>query len=287
MSRIGSVWDDFDARQVNTVSRDLARVPGDVEALAVQTGDFVAWDELVARRGLRRLSVGPLKPEHLEHLGKLDQVQALWLWDIRADHLGDLSRLPRLSDLVIRSAPKLSDLSAIARLAGLQSLRLWDVPRITGLEDLARLRELRELWIETTPSRDARGGQRLATLAPLSQLSQLERLSLIGIAPQDRSLKPLHGLRQLRHVHLPNVFDLAEFAALAGMIPEARGNFAEPVWSGSGLGPCRKCGTEKVMLLGRGTRAKCPACDAAAIAAHVAEFERLKRALPLGGSHSR
>jgi hypothetical protein len=157
----------------------------------------------------------------------------------------------------------------------LRSLWLWDVPRVTVLDDLAGLDELRELRIETAPGRDAHGPQRFPSLTPLAQLDKLELLHLTGIAARDGSLKPVHGLKHLRHIHLTNAFALTEFAALAGALPEARGNFAEPVWT-VGLVPCRKCGAGKVMLLGSGLRLRCPACEAARIAAHVAEFERIR-----------
>jgi hypothetical protein len=79
----------------------------------------------------------------------------------------------------------------------------------------------------------------------------------------------------LRQIHLTNAFALSEFAALAGALPNTRGNFAEPVWR-LGSVPCRKCGADKVMLLGSGLRLRCSSCEAARIAAHVAEFGRLR-----------
>lgn len=277
-SRMEAAWADFNERRVQSVTRDLSRIPNDVEALEVEAKSFTDWDGLAARRKLRRLSIGPVKPEVLPHLAALQQIEGLWLSEVRVERLDALAGLRNLRDLAINWAPKLSTLAGIAGLTGLRSLWLWDVPRVTVLDDLAGLAELRELRIETAPSRDAHGPQRFPSLAPLSQLARLEMLHLTGIASQDGSLTPVGGLRHLRHIHLPNTFALAEFATLAGALPNARGNFSEPVWKAVGLVPCRTCGDRKVVLLGSGSRLRCPVCEAARIAAHVSEFERIRSA---------
>lgn len=276
LDRAESAFADFTERRVLSVARDLSAVPNGVEALEIQSKNFKDWAAVPARRGLRRLSVYPVRAAEVELVARLPWLHALWLGEVRAESLAALAALRDLRVLALHWAPKPASLAGVSELTGLRSLTLWDVPRLAALDELAALTELRELAIETAPGRDAHGPQRFPTLAPLAALKRLERLTLTGIAARDDSLAPLHGLKSLRELRFANAFPLAEFARLAGALPQARGNFAEPVWDlHCGL-RCRKCGAEKIMLLGVGTRLTCRTCDAAKIAAHVAEFERLR-----------
>jgi hypothetical protein len=271
-----SSWAGFDDGRIARVTHDLSEIPPDVEALEIRAQHFRAWSELPALRRLHRLMVSPVRAAELEQVAAIESLAALWIGEVRADSLAPLARLRKLHTLAIHWAPRPASLAGVTALTGLRSLTLWDMPRLPVLDELAALSALRELVIETAPSRDARGPQRFPTLQPLAALTRLERLVLTGVAAQDKSLVPLQSLKQLRELRLTNCFPLAEYARLAAALPSARGNFAEPVWGlGCGL-PCGKCGAEKVLLLGLGGRLRCPTCDAARIAAHVAEFERIR-----------
>lgn len=275
MSLLDSVWADFNEQRVSDAVRDVSIVASNTDSLQVRSKYFVDWAGLARLTKLRRLSIGPVTPEGLSRVAERVDLEALWLWDLRSENVDALAGLRNLRDLVIRNASRLQNLSGISGLAGLQTLWLMDLPLLPTFDDLSGLDNLRELKFETAPSRDARGPQRFPSLAPLSGLKQLERLHLVGIAAADGSLQPIAALRHLRSIHLPNTFTLAEFARLASALPDARGNFAEPVWE---MGPvsCRKCGGGKVMLLGYGKRLACPTCDADRVATHVAEYERLR-----------
>ncbi len=269
-------WKDFDDRRVHSVTCDVRHIPPDTEALEVETKRFTDWDGLASLARLRRLAVQCVRAEHLPHIARLSSLTGLWLSEVRGESLAPLRSLVGLQSLRIHWATKLADLGDVAALRGLRTLHLWDLPKLASFEGVQTLTELREFTYETAPSRDARGPQRFPSLTPLGALARLERLRLVGVATVDDSLAPLRGLHALRDLHMTNAFPLEEFARLAAALPQARGNFSEPIWQLPGRVDCAKCAGEKVLLLGRGRRLCCARCDAERIARHIAEFERIR-----------
>lgn len=175
------------------------------------------------------------------HLGGSAQVQSL----------APLASLPQLIWLTLENTKQVQDLDAIGRMPWLRGLGysggIWGKPEVNTLE-------------------------------PLSHLKNLTWLNISSLRVRDGSLRPLAELHSLQEIIVPNYYALEEYAFLRGRLPQLAPDL-QPFYSLAGLGlKCRKCrDVALVAPLGRGTRNLCPACDAAALAAHCSAFDNLTR----------
>ena len=187
--------------------------------------------------------------------------------------LGDVLESASCNELRIRDTTQLDTLTGLNRVAGVQRLTIVNAPRIRSLDPIADLLDLRSFGFRILMSKTS--SQRIDSLGPLAALQHLESIEMLGVVAIDGSLQPLRGLRRLRHVHIPNRYDVAEFGQLAGALPEAKGFGLEPV-SGLGSISCPKCegGTEVQLIGRRRNRFVCTVCDADVIAKHRATFDQ-------------
>jgi hypothetical protein len=89
----------------------------------------------------------------------------------------------------------------------------------------------------------------------------------------------MKALAEVEISHVPT-FALEDFARLAGALPHASGNCLRPHFRMNFPSPCKRCRTTQEWLtgvIGR-QRSLCPVCERDKLAAHVAEFERIKQA---------
>jgi hypothetical protein len=244
-------------------------------------------------------------PKMLQRLTEFPRLEGLWIGDggrrnqpaiaalrrLRVLRLNgatgaDLGFLGGLSGLHILelSSATAASLRGIERLRRLECLVIDHAPKIASLEPIGALAELRHLSISTPASWDAaKKCIEVESLQPLADLSRLERLTLRGVRPAAGGLRPLEGLRALVDVEISHVptFGLEDFARLAGALPRASGDCLRPHFRMSFPWPCKRCKTTQEWLtgaVGRQKRYLCPACDKERLAAHVAEFERIKQA---------
>jgi hypothetical protein len=253
-ARMVSAW----AATPKTLQR-LARFPR-LEGLWVGDGGRRNQTAIAALRQLRVLRLNGATGEDLGFLGGLADLRILELASAMTASLRGLERLHRLECLVIDHAPK-----------------------ITSLEPIRTLSELRQLSISTPASWDAsKKCIDVESLQPLATLTNLQRLTLRGVRPAAGGLRPLEGLKALVEVEISHVptFSLEDFARLAGALPQASGSCLQPHFRMNFPWSCKRCRTTQEWLtgaVGRQKRYLCPVCDKEKLAAHVAEFERIKR----------
>jgi hypothetical protein len=241
----------------------LAEYPA-MEGLWIGDGGRKNQPALAALRRLRMLRLNGVVGDDVSFLSGLGELQVLELSSCKAKSLRGLEKLRQLACLVIDHAPSLSSLAEIAGLA--------------ALEDLS---------ISTPASWDS--SQKcieVATLQPLTRLSKLRRLTLRGVRPAKGALRPLETLKDLQRVaisHVPD-FSVEDFARLAGSLPHASGDCLTPHSRMNFPASCERCGATLEWLTGvtgRG-RSLCPACNKEKLAAHVAEFKRIKESVAAG-----
>jgi hypothetical protein len=148
---------------------------------------------------------------------------------------------------------------------------------------LAAVSTLRHLVISTPPGSDGSGRTiDVVSFGPLTALTALERLVLMGVRPLDGDLQVLGRMTHLREldVSAPG-FGLEDFARLAAALPGTEGRCLVPHFVIPGMGFCKTCKGQQVMLNAAPPRARkwlCPVCQAKAIAAHEAKWNAAKAA---------
>lgn len=133
-------------------------------------------------------------------LNRCSRLQVLAVWGRAAT----LPVLPRLRDLMVEQADRLSDLGPLREAPLLESLWLCHARGCSDLSPLAGASELRNL--------DLSGAERLVDLGPLASLRGLCSLGLAG-ASRLQDLRPVGSLRALVS------FDLARCRAVDDLTP--------------------------------------------------------------------
>jgi len=214
----------------------------------------------------------------------LHRLEVLRLNGATGPDLGFLAGLAALRILELSSL-KTGSLRGLQSLARLECLVMNHAPKLTSLAPIGELTGLRHLSISTPASWDSsRRCIEVDTLEPLAALRELGHLTLRGVRPARDGLRPLERLASLAEVDISHVPDFAitDFARLAGALPNASGNCLRPHFRMNFAWPCKRCRTTQEWLTGatgRQIRSLCPHCDKDKLAAHVAEFERIKRAV--------
>jgi hypothetical protein len=124
-------------------------------------------------------------------------VNAARIWFCKYRTLEPLSNLTSLSALTIAGYPD-SSFDWISALARLTYLKIVHLPKVTDLTPLGRLDFLRTLSLATLPSWDSSRKQTLVkSLEPLMGLRELKHIELFSVVPPDKSLEALERLPSL------------------------------------------------------------------------------------------
>lgn len=245
----------FDFRDHFNVKPDLAGIARNTRFVAVdgRAGDLARLVEFPRLQGVYIQHAG------LRALGLISSIRGLrelFIWELTADTTDSLASLRELRYLVVHDANRARTLKPIASLTKLEALHLSELRQVTDLSSLRRLTRLRDLQLI--------GGLwskwRVLSLSPLENLKNLEFLWMTSVRVRNGRLSPLAKLRKLRYLTMENRFSLEECAALAGALPNARGNILGPFFSET-FPPCRHCHTDRIWTTGKPTKVLCPLCD--------------------------
>jgi len=243
--------------------KSLARLAGfpALEGLWIGDGGRKNQPAIAGMRRLRVLRLNGVTGNDLDFLSGFASLQLLELSSLKATSLGGLEKLQRLECLILDHAPNLKSLQEIGGLGGLE-----------------------ELFISTPASWDlSQKCIEVDTLKPLARLAELKLLTLRGVRPGKDALRPLAGLKSLRKVEISHVpsFTVEDFASLAGALPRVIGNCLKPHFRMNFPARCKHCGATLEWLTGSAGRRRslCPICDKDKLAAHVAEFMRIKQSV--------
>lgn len=172
-------------------------------------------------------------------------------------------------------------LEALEPFEGLRVLKIQGASRLQRLDGIERMRSLGEFVLATPTGSDGAGEViTVESLAPLERATALRRLILLGVRPGDLDLAPLMRMTWLEELDIGGVpeFGIEHYAKLAVALPSTSGRCLQPYVVIPGVGRCRKCGEQSVLLNGTPPRARkwaCPKCNAKAIASHVSRWEAL------------
>jgi hypothetical protein len=178
---------------------------------------------------------------------------------------------------------RLDSFAPLEAFRGLEVLKIQGALQVRDLAPLASLTTLRELVISTPTGSDGSGRTiDVASLAPLTALTALERLILMNVEPLDGDVAVLGRLTHLRELDVSGpAFTLEVYAGLAAALPGVEGRCLSPYFVIKGIGFCRTCKAQQVLLVGAPPRARkflCPTCQAKALAKHVARWDAAKAA---------
>lgn len=172
-------------------------------------------------------------------------------------------------------------LQPLAVLAGLEILKIQDSGVLRSLEGTAALGSLKKFNLSTPPTWDGTGKRvEVESFAPLTKLTSLERLLLLSVRPQDADLTPIMTMTHLKEVDIDGVpeFTIEHYARLAAALPQAEGRCLKPYCVIAGVGICKKCKAQQVLLTGTPPRARkwmCPVCNKKKIDEHVRAWEEV------------
>jgi hypothetical protein len=201
---------------------DLSSVDMQAETVAV-FGKAKNLTRLSEMPRLRHLWLSGVNEKQAVILKSLPDLASLVVHDWRLRSLEAFSGLAALEFLAVCGSGRLKSLHGIESLRNLRTLILQTMTGIEALDPLSALPHLEVLSIEGTFSRNLR----LPSLQPLASLARLRRLRLAGVSVVDRSLRPLHGLANVRDIFIPDVFPRQQMRDLANALPLARGEYLD------------------------------------------------------------
>jgi hypothetical protein len=176
---------------------------------------------------------------------------------------------------------KFESLRELAPLTWLKVLKISGAPHLKSLAGIEALPQLEELVLGTPTGSSGSGRHiEISSFAPLERLGKLKRLVLFDVRPADLDLAPIMRMTHLEDFDIGGVpeFGLEHYAALARALPDTSGRSLTPYVIIPGVGRCKKCGAQQVLLNGTPPRARkwlCPSCNAKPLAAHVSKWEEL------------
>lgn len=260
-------------------TQDVCQLSGD-ETVIRLTANSVGFDQLASHATVQILWCSRIDRERLEVLSRCEQLEALYIEDIRVQHLEPLGALDKLDVLGVDGATKVGKLDWLGQVRPLSQLRLQGLPRVSSLEGLTAQDGLKML--DVSGSMWTR--MKVASFACLSELQKLRSLYLTNIQSLDGSLRMLADLPHLVDLHIAQFYDWTEFAQLAGLRPDVRCDSFEPFSESAGE-KCDACGTELVMLTGKRQPTICPKCKASRFLNHVERFsDAAKKAAQQSGA---
>jgi hypothetical protein len=177
-----------------------------------------------------------------------------------------------------------ASLEPLTPLAGAEVLKIQDSGALRSLAGADALYGLINLVISTPPTWDGTSRKvEVDSFKPLLALTTLERLVLLGVRPKDLDIAPIMQMTHLQDVDIGGVpeFTLVHYAKLAAALPHAEGRCLQPFFEIKGVGICKKCNRQQVMLTGSPPRARkwlCPACNKKKLDDHVAAWKAARRA---------
>ena len=173
-------------------------------------------------------------------------------------------------------------LKPLAVLAGIEVLKIQDSGALRSLDGADALKGLKNLVISTPPSWDGTPRKtEVDSLKPLGALSSLDRLLLLGVRPKDLDLSTIMKMTHLKEVDIGGVpeFTIAHYAKLSVALPDAQGRCLGPYYVIKGVGFCKKCKGQQVLLNGAPPKTRkwlCPKCNEKKLAEHVRAWESFK-----------
>lgn len=260
-----------------SIAERAAEVPADARFVRI-AGQARDLERLAELPNLETLVIWRANERALRVVSRLSGLRTLDVRESRIETLDGLERLPALELFVFGGAPRLRDPSVLERIATLRGVWM-DVSGLRSLDWAARLTQLSSLFVTGSLTT-------LPTLAPLSGLTGLRHLVVGHVRVKDRSLRPLHALKGLQTLEVPDRFALEELAALAAALPHTGGIPRQAFVPSEGRGImawCRACGSTDVLLtVGAPVRTLCRACDDARIRKYAMKWE-----LALSQEHAR
>ena len=173
-------------------------------------------------------------------------------------------------------------LKPLAVLAGVEIIKIQDSGALRSLDGIAALPNIKNLVISTPPTWDGTARKtEIDSFAPIAKLTSLERLILHRVRPKDLDLTPIMGMTHLKYLDIGGVpeFTIAHYARLAVTLPNTEGRCLLPYFEIKGIGFCKKCKGQQVLLNGAPPKARkwlCPKCNEKKLAEHVRLWESLK-----------
>lgn len=195
---------------------DVAELPKHAKVVELEK-PFRNLDQLQRFPSITRISCSQFEDEWVKHLAKLPNLRHLDLSFVKSESLPSFKPFKALRVLVLYGLTKLRTLDFLRDMTGLHSLGLSEIMLANDLAPLATLKDLRELDIDGAMLK----AKFVDSLEPIGKLKRLEHLSLAcRVKPENRSLRPLGNLKELRTLIVSERFDTAEKDWLVHRLPK-------------------------------------------------------------------
>lgn len=171
----------------------------------------------VARlKRLGRLMAFCVNQDFLEEISALPMLESLYIYNLTATDLHCFGQCHNLRHLVINGGTKIPNLSWLSALPNLNSLLLENAKHVKDLSELQTVPHLTAFGIEGSMTTV----QRVNTFQPIAELPHLQALFLYACQPAADGIRPLFGMRQLRHLEIAGRYPDRDFIALRKAVPE-------------------------------------------------------------------
>ncbi len=222
LDREGGYWTM--APNVDRFAYTLDRLPAEAGDIAIATigKHDENWQRILTFANLQEITLHEPSKEQLGAIASLRGLKRLRITHARPNHIEFIGPLADLEELALEYVSGVSDLSPLRPLTRLRALHLENLRRVKDFSGLSGMQGLRYLHIDGTLD----WKQPIENFEFLAALPTLEVLSLGQVITQCGfpAFMPAVGLKNLRRIKIPgNMFSTQEYALLQAAMPHVMG----------------------------------------------------------------
>lgn len=180
------------------------------------------WQKCLALPNLQEITLQNATAEQFEAVCDFPKIKRLRITHLRPKHIGSITKLNHLEELVLEYVSGFSDLSPLSRIPNLKSLHLENLRGVRDFTGLSNCRSLRYLSIFGTSD----WNQPIDNFEFLRWLPKLEHLgfSFVTSTCEYPAFLPAIALNNIRSIHLaPHYFATQEYALLSVILDGVKG----------------------------------------------------------------
>jgi Leucine-rich repeat (LRR) protein len=263
---------EYDGGERLQLSFDLGAVPENEKKTVMRQ-----WCEVLsgAPSNLRWLNIWTHATQPLfDAACQNENLECLMIKWSNIKQLDQIKSLKKLKYLYIGSSTKIESIEPLAVLKQLEYLHIENFKLITDFTPLSKMASIKSLNITGSMW----SFQQVDSLEFLSKMVWLKSLAVD--THNIHSLRPLANLKALEDLHIGGRLPMEEYARLAAQLPSTSCRWFSPYYdlSDTGIGMCKRCNQQTMVMLsgGKGAKTFCRSCDAEKVKKHEEAFNIIK-----------